>query len=113
VLALRLLVDVDLDATVVHVQRSLEEKQAGLPFKALPCTQPTELAVALGLQGPPVSFHALRHAHASALIPAGLDVVAITRSLGHANPTVTLNIYGYLFKKDDSAAAMAIDAVMG
>jgi integrase len=61
----------------------------------------------------PVSLHALRHAHASALIPTGLDVVAIGRCLGHANPTVTLNIYGHLFKKDDSAAAMAIDAVMG
>jgi integrase len=60
-----------------------------------------------------VSFHALRHTHASALIAAGLDVVAISRRLGHANPTVTLNIYGHLFIKDDSAAAMAIDAMMG
>jgi len=64
------------------------------------------------LKLPRVSFHALRHTHASALIAAGLDVVAISRRLGHANPTVTLNIYGHLFKKDDSAAAMAIDAVM-
>ena len=64
------------------------------------------------LKLPRVSFHALRHTHASALIAAGLDVVAISRRLGHANPTVTLNIYGHLFKKDDSAAAKAIDAVM-
>jgi integrase len=64
------------------------------------------------LKLPRVSFHALRHTHASALIAAGLDVVAISRRLGHANPTVTLNIYGHLFKKDDIAAAVAIDAVM-
>ena len=64
------------------------------------------------LKLPRVSFHALRHTHASALIAAGLDVVAISRRLGHANPTITLNTYGHLFNKDDSAAALAIDAVM-
>jgi len=51
---------------------------------------------------PRVSFHALRHTHASALIAAGKDVVMISRRLGHKNPTVTLNIYGHLFKRDDS-----------
>jgi integrase len=59
-----------------------------------------------------VSFHALRHTHASALIAAGLDVVAISRRLGHANPTITLTIYAHLFTRDDSGAAVAIDAVM-
>jgi Phage integrase family len=68
------------------------------------------VATALGL--PRVSFHALRHTHTSALIAAGLDVVAISRRLGHANPTVTLNVYGHLFEKDDSAAANAIEMAM-
>jgi integrase len=45
-------------------------------------------------------------------VAAGLDVVAIRRRLGHASPTVRPNIYGHLFKKDDNAAAVAIDAVM-
>jgi IS5 family transposase len=35
-----------------------------------------------------------------------------SRRLGHANPTVTLNTYGHLFKKDDSAAASAIEAAL-
>ena len=35
---------------------------------------------------PKVTFHALRHSHASALIAAGLDVVAVSRRLGHASP---------------------------
>ena len=59
-----------------------------------------------------MSFHALRHTHASALIAAGVDVVAISRRLGHANPTVTLRIYAHLFKKDDSAAVAAIEAAL-
>jgi integrase len=64
----------------------------------------------LGL--PRVSFHALRHTHASALIAAGLDVVVISRRLGHGSPNVTLKVYAHLFKRDDSAAAAAIEAVM-
>jgi len=46
------------------------------------------------LKLPEMSFHALRHTHASALIAAGLDVVAISRRLG-------LNTYGHLLKRDD------------
>jgi integrase len=61
---------------------------------------------------PDVTFHAFRHTHASALIAAGLDVVAISRRMGHSSPVVTLRIYGHLFKKDDSGAAAAIEAVM-
>jgi len=61
---------------------------------------------------PKITFHALRHTHASALINAGLDVVAISRRLGHASPTITLSIYGHLFENDDSAAASAIDKVL-
>jgi integrase len=59
-----------------------------------------------------VSFHALRHTHASALIAAGLDVVVISRRLGHASPNITLRICGHLFKRDDSAAARAIEVAM-
>ena len=56
----------------------------------------------VSLDLPRVSFHALRHTCASALIAAGLDVVLISRRLGHAGPTVTLNVYGHLFTLDDS-----------
>jgi integrase len=59
-----------------------------------------------------VSFHALRHTHASALIAGGLDVVLIAKRLGHGSPNVTLRVYGHLFKRDDSAAACVIEAAM-
>jgi integrase len=63
---------------------------------------------------PQVSFHALRHTHASALISSGMDVVAISKRLGHKSPTTTLRIYAHLFAKlaKDAAAADAIEAVM-
>jgi integrase len=60
-----------------------------------------------------VTFHSLRHCHASALIAAGLDVVAIARRLGHASPALTLSVYGHLFVSKDSEAAAAIDKVFG
>jgi integrase len=64
------------------------------------------------LQLPAVSFHALRHTHASALIAAGHDVVAISKRLGHAKPTTTLRTYAHLFDSKDDAAADAIEAVL-
>ncbi|HRQ25789.1 site-specific integrase [Hyphomicrobium sp.] len=67
----------------------------------------------VSLKLPLVMLHALRHTHASALIAAGLDVVTISRRLGHANPTVTLNTYAHLFRQTDSVAAEAIEAAMG
>jgi integrase len=69
-------------------------------------------AAVVALQLPRVTFHALRHTHASALIAAGLDVVKISRRLGHADPTVTLRTYAHLFDKVDTAAASAIEAAL-
>jgi integrase len=59
---------------------------------------------------PDVTFHALRHTHASQLIDAGVDIVTISKRLGHAKPDITLRVYAHLFHKDDSKAAAAINA---
>jgi integrase len=61
---------------------------------------------------PKVTFHALRHTHASVLIAAGLNVVAVSHRMGHASPSLTLNVYGHLFKNHDDGAAEAIDDVL-
>jgi integrase len=62
----------------------------------------SETMADLGLK---ITLHALRHTHASQLIAAGMDVVTISRRLGHASPTITLNIYGHLFSNTDDRAA--------
>jgi integrase len=61
---------------------------------------------------PRVKFHALRHTHASALIASGLDVLTISRRLGHASPAVTLAVYGHLFRNRDKEAADAIEVAL-
>jgi integrase len=57
-----------------------------------------------------VSFHGLRHTHASQLIASGLDVLTISRRLGHGSPSITLSVYGHLFSNTDDKAAKALDA---
>jgi integrase len=59
------------------------------------------------------TFHALRHTHASALIAAGVDVVTVSRRLGHSSPNITLGVYGHLFGQTDNTAAAAIGKVLG
>jgi integrase len=66
----------------------------------------------IGLDLPRVKFHALRHSHASALIASGLDVLTVSRRLGHGSPVVTLNTYAHLFAKTDEKAADAIEAAL-
>jgi integrase len=40
-----------------------------------------------------VSFHALRHTHASALIAAGVDVLTISRRLGHVTHYHSVDVW--------------------
>ncbi len=57
-----------------------------------------------------VTLHSIRHTHASHLIASGMDVLAISRRLGHGSPTITLSVYGHLFASVDDRAADAIEA---
>ena len=59
-----------------------------------------------------VTFHALRHTHASALSAAGIDVVTVSRRLGHSKPTITMNVYAHLFLDTDTACADAIEKAL-
>ena len=68
-------------------------------------------AAQLGLPG--VNFHAFRHTHVSQLIAAGLDVLTISRRLGHASSTVTLGVYGHLFSNTDDEAARIVERAFG
>lgn len=61
---------------------------------------------------PEATFHALRHTHASQPIDAGVDIVTISKRLGHAKPDITLRIYAHLFRKGDGKASAAINAAL-
>jgi integrase len=69
-----------------------------------------EAAISIGLNS--VSLHALRHTHASMLIDSNIDVVRISKRLGHASPNITLQVYAHLFASRDSKSAAAINAAL-
>jgi integrase len=72
-----------------------------------------EWALAMKAAGIRATFHSLRHTHASTLIASSLDVLTISRRLGHGSPAITLGIYGHLFKTDDRAAAIMEGTLSG
>jgi integrase len=56
--------------------------------------------------------HSFRHTFVSLLSAKGLNVVFVSRQLGHADPSITLKIYAHLFERADHAATAraALDA---
>jgi integrase len=53
----------------------------------------------------PLTLHSLWHGFASLLIANGLNVVYVSRQLGHAHPGITLEVYSHLFAQRDHAVA--------
>ena len=48
---------------------------------------------------PRISFHGLRHTHASLLIANGVSIQSVADRLGHADTTTTQKVYIHLLKK--------------
>jgi integrase len=87
------------------------DSSAGTFAPLVPNSVTTEwrrLVTALNL--PRVSLHAWRHTHASQLIDSGMDVLTISRRLGHGSPSITLDVYGHRFKRKDEGAADIFEA---
>ena len=66
---------------------------------------------AIGMSG--VTLHSLRHTHASMLIASGMDILTISRRLGHSSPTITLGVYGHLVGGTDDRAADIMEKALG
>jgi len=52
---------------------------------------------------PKVRWHDLRHTAASLLFGEGLNVVYVSRQLGHSDPSITLRVYAHLFDREQHA----------
>jgi integrase len=57
---------------------------------------------------PKLKFHELRHAAASRLIAAGVDVVTVSKFMGHEDPSITLKVYAHLFDKQGKHDAVRL-----
>jgi integrase len=48
-----------------------------------------------------ITIHQFRHSHATNLINDGVNVVAVSKRLGHSDVSMTLRVYTHLFQKID------------
>ena len=58
-----------------------------------------------------IRLHDLRHSCASLLLSKGVSIVAVSRQLGHANVTQTLNTYAHLMPDDQSKTVAELEEV--
>jgi integrase len=62
---------------------------------------------------PAVRFHDLRHTCATLLLRQGVNPKYVQELLGHADISLTLNVYSHVLPDMGNAAASAMDAVLG
>lgn len=70
-----------------------------------------KLVVQAGL--PHLTFHGLRHEHASLLLSAGVPITAVSKRLGHASAAITSDLYSHLLDDADRQMAEAVESVLG
>jgi integrase len=61
---------------------------------------------------PIIRFHDLRHTAASLMLNYGIPVIVVSRILGHAKPSITLDVYGHLIPSIQIEAAQKIDELI-
>ncbi len=61
---------------------------------------------------PHINPHAFRHTAASILIAEGVDIVTVSKMLGHANTNVTTNVYSHEIEEAKRKATECIAEVM-
>lgn len=123
---------VDLDPATVAMLRSHRARQAqlrlamgagwtdsGLVFTRITGDQlhPEKVSARFDtlvrrFDAPRIRFHDLRHTHCAHLISADVNVKAISRRLGHASVSFTLDRYGHLMPEADGEAAVAVAALV-
>jgi integrase len=59
-----------------------------------------------------IRFHDLRHTAASLMLNNGIPVIVVSRRLGHAQPSITLDVYGHLIPGKQQEAASLMDQLM-
>ena len=61
---------------------------------------------------PPLHPHLFRHAHASILLAAHVDLAAVSQRLGHAKISTTQDFYVHALKDADQKASATMSRVL-
>lgn len=83
------------------------ERGDGLPLR--PDTISKQFGVAMKAAGLNITFHGLRHTHASLMLAAGADLKVTSSRLGHSSISITADLYTHVASSQDRQAAAALD----
>jgi integrase len=61
---------------------------------------------------PEIRFHDLRHTAASLMLQIGIPLLIVSKRLGHAKPSITLDIYGHFMPSLQEKAAEIMDKLI-
>lgn len=61
---------------------------------------------------PHLRLHDIRHTYASIALASGVPITVVSRRLGHASISITLDVYGHCLPADDEAAAATVAAAI-
>ncbi len=110
-----------------HYERQNEErKAAGVGWKEFGLIFTTKVGTPLNYRNllrdfklllkaaglPELRFHDLRHTAASLMLTHDIPVIVVSRRLGHAKPSITLDVYGHLIPSIQAEAAQKIDELI-
>jgi integrase len=59
-----------------------------------------------------ITFHGMRHTHATLLLLAGVNIKTVSTRLGHSSIQITLDTYGHVLPEMEQQAAEAIGAML-
>ena len=62
---------------------------------------------------PHLTFHGLRHAHATLALTAGINPKIVSERLGHSSVAVTMDIYSHVLPGMQEEAALAVENLLG
>ena len=58
---------------------------------------------------PHLTFHGLRHAHATLLLTSGVHAKVVSERLGHSNIGITMDTYSHVLPGLQEQAALSLD----
>jgi len=61
---------------------------------------------------PQIRFHDLRHTAATLMLNNGIPIIVVSRRLGHAKASITLDVYGHLIPSMQAEAAELMDELI-
>jgi len=81
-------------------------------YRKIRIVQPFELVGAVRM----IHYHEeivdLHHTAASSMLNHGIPVIVVSRRLGHARPSITLDVYGHMIPTMQADAAQKIDELI-